>query len=276
MALNQETLFKLNFKLLDLGGVIKKVSNYFLHHSTYTAIRRNVNLNGSGLESRNVHILALGPSLKNVDLNKIEGDTLVVNRFYKMGQLYPEFVPTYYMMIDYQFGKEENKKDFHLALDTYLNKGTIFLLNSKLKGSSLLDGYPQENIYFFSSFGGDIHPEKHYKLDGILPAFQNVVGSAIMILSLMDYKKITLLGCDFNSFASTERVHCYKDESSERFMRMSWELYAYSIVAHQYDDLQQYALNNSFDIINSTKGSLIDAFPFDIDESLYVNVNKEV
>ena len=271
MALNQETLFGLNFKLLDMGGVVKRVSNYLLHHSTYTAIKRNKGLEGIGHEKQTMHIIALGPSLKQVDIYKIKGDTLVVNRFYKVGQLYPEFVPTYYMMIDYQFGKEENKKDFHLALDTYLERGTIFLLNSKLKGSPLLDGYPQKNIYFFSCFGGDIHPEKKYKLDGILPAFQNVVGSAIMILSLMGYKKISLLGCDFNSFASTKRVHCYKDDSSERFMRMSWELYAYSIVAHQYDGLQLYALNNGFDIINSTKGSLIDAFPFDINESLYTN-----
>lgn len=269
MALNQETIFRLNFKLLDWGGVMKKISNFFLHHSTYTSIKRNKNLIGRGVKPEEVFILALGPSLKRVDFSKITGDTLVVNRFYKMGENNLDFVPTYYMMIDYQFGKEENKKDFHAALDMYLNKGTIFLLNSKLYGSNILDGYPLDNIYFFSSFGGDIHSDKHYRMDGILPAFQNVVGSAIMSLSLMGYKRITLLGCDFNSFASTERIHCYKDDSSVRPMRMSWELYAYSIVAHQYDDLQQYANRNGFVVINSTKGSLIDAFPLEINEELY-------
>ena len=86
----------------------------------------------------------------------------------------------------------------------------------------------------------------------------------------MGYKKINLLGCDFNSFASAKNVHCYKDESSERIHRMSWELYAYSIVAHQYDSLQEYANRNSFSILNSTKGSLIDAFPMEIEEHLYI------
>ena len=267
--MNQKTIFELNFKIIDWGGKVKKVSNYLLHHSTYTCIKRNKELVGRANKGDTVHILALGPSLKQVKIDEIKGDTLVVNRFYKMGHLFPEFVPTYYMMIDYKFGEDENKKDFKAAMNMYLSKGTIFLLNSKLYGSSLLDGYPLDNIYFFSSFDGDLHPNKKYRLDGILPAFQNVVGSAIMTLSQMGYGKIKLLGCDFNSFASTERIHCYKDDSSVRPLRMSWELYAYSIVAKQYDCMQEYAEINGFQVINTTKGSLIDAFPLEIDETLY-------
>lgn len=268
--MNQKTIFEFNFKIIDLGGLVKKVSNFFLHHSTYTCIKRNKELIGRINKADPVHILALGPSLKQVRIDAIKGDTLVVNRFYKMGELYPDFVPTYYMMVDYKFGEEENKKDFRAALDMYLPKGTLFLLNSKLYGSSLLEGYPMDNIYFFSSFGGDLHSDKKYRMDGILPAFQNVVGSAIMVLSLMGYGKIYLLGCDFNSFASTERIHCYKDDSSKRPTRMSWELFAYSLVARQYDVMQEYAKKNEFVVINTTKGTLIDAFPIEINESLYV------
>lgn len=268
--MNQKTIFELNFKIIDWGGCIKKCTNYIFHHFTYSCIKRNKELEGRAKGERKAYILALGPSLKRVDISRIKEDTLVVNRFYKMGNLYPDFIPTYYMMIDYQFGKEENRKDFLAAIDMYLPKGTIFLLNSKLYGSDILKDYPLDNIYFFSSFGGDIHAEKQYRIDDIQPAFQNVVGSAIMTLSLMGYKKINLLGCDFNSFASAKNVHCYKDESSERIHRMSWELYAYSIVAHQYDSLQEYANRNSFSILNSTKGSLIDAFPMEIEEHLYI------
>lgn len=267
--MNQRTIYNLNFKIIDFGGSVKKIANYFLHHTTYTCIKRNKELENRGGEKK-AYVLALGPSLKQVNFNKIVGDTLVVNRFYKMGHIYPDFVPTYYMMIDYKFGKEENKKDFRAALDMYLSKGTIFLLNSKLYGSDLLKGYPTDNIYFFSIFGGDIHADENYRLDGIQPAFQNVVGSAIMTLSLMGYKEIALLGCDFNSFASTERIHCYKDDSTERPIRMSWELYAYSIVAHQYDDMQVYLQRKGIKVLNTTKGSLIDAFPMKIEEELYI------
>ena len=270
MALNQKSIYNLNFKLLDFGGAVKRVFNFILHHDTYTCIKRNKDL-ANRSNGKMAYILALGPSLKMVDLSKIDGDTMVVNRFYRMGSLFPDFVPTYYIMIDYKFGEEENKNDLRAALDMYYDKGTVFLLNPKLKSSGFLANYPEDRIYYLSCFGGDIHSDKKYRLDGILPAFQNVVGSSIMALSLMGYKRITLLGCDFNSFASPERIHCYKDESTVRPDRMSWELFAYSIVAHQYDVLQEYAQRNFFEIINSTKGSLIDAFPLEIDESVYFN-----
>jgi len=269
MALNQETIYRLNFKLIDIGGLIKRILNFLLHHTLYSCIKRNNVLYNRSSGDKSVYIMALGPSLNKVKIDKIDGDTLVVNRFYKIGQQFPDFIPTYYMMADYQFGEEKNKKDFQAALDMYLAKGTIFLLNSKLYGNLVLTNYPSENIFFLSSFGGDIHSDRKYRLDGILPAFQNVVGTAILSLCLMGYKQIKLLGCDFNSFASTERIHCYKDAPTEKALRKSWELYAYSIVAHQYDILQQYAKRNSFVVINSTKGSLIDSFPFDIEDSLY-------
>ena len=172
MAFNQETLFRLNFTMLDLGGFIKKTTNFILHHSLYTCIKKNKELANITDGSHKAYILALGPSLKQVDISKVDGETLVVNRFYKMGHLFPGFVPTYYMMIDYKFGEEENKKDFRNALDMYLAKGTKFFLNAKLYGTELVKDYPQENIYYLSSFGGDIHSNDNYRLDGILPAFQ--------------------------------------------------------------------------------------------------------
>lgn len=267
--MNQQTLFKLVIKAFDIGGYVKRLSNYVLNHKTYSSIKKNKKLVDEKKAVRQAYVLALGPSLKNVDLNKIDGDTIVVNRFFKIGVNFPAFVPTYYIMIDYGFAEEKNRKDFCTALDMYLKRGTIFLLNSKLKGSTLLKGYSSENIYYISCFGGNVNPNKHYRLDAILPAFQNVVGAAIMSLSTMGYKKISLLGCDFNSFASTTRIHAYKDDSSERPIRMSRELFAYSIVAIQYDDLQAYAKKHGIEIINSTKGSLIDAFPVIINEHLY-------
>ncbi len=269
--LNQEDLYRLNFKIIDLGGVFKRLVNFFFHHETYTCIKRNKSLLNRVSGEKAAYILALGPSLKKVDIDKIDGDTMVVNRFYKVGMQHPDFVPTYYIMVDYQFGEEKNRQDFKAALDMYLPRGTIFLLNSKLSKNPVLEGYPLDNIYFLSNFSGDVHCNGKYGLDKIMPAFQNVVGSAILALSLLGYKRINLLGCDFNSFASTERIHCYKDAPTERPLKKSWELYAYSIVAGQYDKLQQYAEKNKFIIVNGTKGSLIDSFPFAIDEQLYNN-----
>ena len=41
-----------------------------------------------------------------------------------------------------------------------------------------------------------------------------------------------------------------------------------------HDDLQIYAIHNGVQIFNSTKGSLIDSYPFNIEENLYFNDEK--
>ncbi len=269
MAFNQKSLYKFNMRAFDIAGSIKCVQNFILKHKLYTVIKRNAQLKERVKPTGKAYVCALGPSLKQVDLNKIKGDTIVVNRFFKIGKEFPDFVPTYYVMVDYGFASEQNKKDFQTALDTYLPQGTIFFLNSMLAESSLMEGYDTKNIYFISCFRGNVHRNKKYSIDGILPAFQNVVGAAELILMLLGYKEISLLGCDFNSFASRTRIHCYKDASEVRPMSMSWELFNYSLAAKGHEDIQAYALKNGVTIINSTRDSLIDAYPYEIDEELY-------
>ena len=256
-------------KLFDLGGVAKRIINYSLHHDRYSCLKNNIELFSKTNEQKKIYLCGLGPSLKQVDLNRIKGDTIVVNRFFKFGIEYPDFTPTYYVMIDFDFAQERYQKDFTDALDMYLPKGTVFLLNSKLLDSPILKNYNSKNIYFLSCFGGQMHGDKKYKINGVFPAFQNVTGSAILAAMLMGYKDITLLGCDFNAFASPVQNHCYEDQSKTRLWKMSWELYTSSFMAKNHDDLQEYALNNGIKVKNSTKGSLIDAYPVIIEEDLY-------
>lgn len=267
--MNQKGLWNLNIKIFNIGGYVKRVQFFFLKHETYSAIKRNKELVKAENPGKKAYVCALGPSLREVDLSKIDGDTIVVNRFYKFGNDYPAFVPTYYMITDYNFMRPENKKDLECALKAYKDKGTIFLLNSKLASSAVVNAIPKEQLYFVSPFDGRMRPNKDYKIDGWMPAFQNVVGAAILTLMLMGYKDINLLGCDFNSFASTKQVHCYKDKSEERLYTMYYELFAYSFAAKDHLDLQEYAERIGRKITNMTKGSLIDAYPVEIDEALY-------
>lgn len=269
--MNQETtLYNLNLKAIDLGGILKCVINFFFHHNYYSLLKRNKELYMKEHEKKKCYVCALGPSLKNVDLNKIKGDTIVVNRFFKIGLLYPNFVPTYYIMLDHLFNKPENISDFEKALESYIHKGTIFILNSKLAGLSIMKKYSEnKNIYYISCFRGSMHPYGKYALDKVMPAFQNVVGAAILIIALMGYKKISLLGCDFNSFASTQKIHCYKDRNTKRNDKLSFELFCYYLAARNHDDLYEYARINGIEITNSTEGSLIDSYPIEIEEELY-------
>lgn len=269
--MNQETtLYKLNLRAIDLGGFFKCTVNFLFHHNYYSVLKRNRELYREENKDKKCYICALGPSLKDVDLNKIKGDTIVVNRFFKMGEHYPNFIPTYYIMLDHLFSKPENISDFEEALNTYIDKGTIFILNSKLANLPLMQKYSKnKNLYYISCFRGTMHPKGNYALNKIMPAFQNVVGAAILLVGLMGYKKISLLGCDFNSFASTKKIHCYKDKNVERKDKLSFELFCYYLAAQNHDDLQEYAKIHSIEVRNSTKGSLIDSYPIEIEEDLY-------
>lgn len=267
--MNQKGLWNLNIRIFNFGGYVKRLQFFFLKHETYSAIKKNRELVRSENSKKKVYVCALGPSLKDVDLYKIDGDTIVVNRFYKFGKEHPTFVPTYYMITDYNFMRPENKIDLEGALSSYVDKGTIFILNSKLASSSVVNIIPRSQLYFISPFDGRMRPHKDYKIDGWMPAFQNVVGAAILSLMLMGYKDINLLGCDFNSFASTKQIHCYKDQSEKRLYTMYYELFAYSFAAKDHADLKEYAERKGYRITNMTKGSLIDAYPLEIDESLY-------
>ena len=266
--MNQDTIKNLVFDLIDLGGTYKK----FVYSLTRPDFKKSIKKNQELIDSPKkdvCYICALGPSLKDVDLSRLNGDSIVVNRFYKIGKQYPLFKPTYYMMLDAQFGNEDNIKDFNEAISSYSNGDTKFVLNVKLSSfSNRIPNFPQKP-YYLAAYGGDMRGDKDYKVDGVFPAFQNVAGAAILFAITLGYKKIILLGCDFNSFATPIVYHCYENTSTKKLRPLSDELFFYSIAARQHDELRKYADRNGVEIINSTKGSLIDSYTYLIEEDIY-------
>lgn len=265
--MNKYTLFKLNVQYFNLGGWTLTIFRFFTQRRLFSCVKKNINLLDKR-KSETCYICALGPSLKQVDLSKIQGDTIAVNRFFKIGKEYPDFRPTYYLMIDSLFKKPENRQDFLDALNQYRGKDTTYLVHSSFYGDKDLIR-KDDKVFFLSCFKGQFNHKKKFSINKVMPSFGNVASTAIAVAMALGYKKIVLLGCDFNSFASTTRNHCYADKSTDRAYRMSFELFAYSFYAYLHDELQQYALEHGIEIINSTKGSLIDAYPLQIDENLY-------
>lgn len=259
-----KSLFKLNLYVVNLAGYIRTIQYWLTEHYKFNVVKKNNALMDSD-NGKTCYICGLGPSLKDVKLSEIKGDTIVVNHFYKMGDNIPEFVPTYYIMYDSGFVLPEYFENLKRALDFYSPKGTKFLLNSKLSKKNL-DKY--DNVFYISAFKGEFMGQE-YRIDKVMPSFDNVVGAAIGVAMGMGYKKIVLLGCDFNSFASPVSNHCYEEKNNVRRIELWYELYRYSIVAYGHESLQKYAQRHNIQIVNSTKGSLIDAYPFEIDEDLY-------
>lgn len=269
MRLDTYTQFEWNLKAIDLAGFIISLRNFLFHHDMYEIVKRNSQLVKKSNANKKCYVCGLGPSFKDVNMNKIVGDTFVVNRFFKIGKEHPDFVPTYYVMVDNLFANDENIEDFQEALDTYKDKETIFILSSKLRHVSFIKEYDPSKIFYVSCFKGGFRGDGDYRIDRVLPAIGNVVSNAIVFSILMGYKEITLLGCDFNSFASTSRNHCYSEKESKRLYSLSYELFCYAFMAKRHEYIQKFAIRQGAHVINSTKGSLIDAYPFIVDKSLY-------
>ena len=255
--------FKFDLELENIFGYLRTIQYFIFEHYKFNVVKKNKDL----IERKKAdvcYICGLGPSLNDIDLMKIQGDTIVVNRFYKVGEMYPDFVPTYYLMYDAAFGEERHRDELTQALNTYSSKGTLFLFNSQLAKLNL----SQEGLYYLSAFKGRFKGQ-NYRIDKVTPAFANVIGTAIATAMGMGYKKIVLLGCDFNSFATLMTSHAYDENSRRKRIEEWYELYRYSLVAYGHTVLSKYAQKHNIDIVNSTKGSLIDAYPFKIEESLY-------
>lgn len=265
--MNFKDLFRLNTKVINLGGYLKYFKYYVFNHHVISDISSKDDLISSKTSNR-CYICALGPSLKEVDFNALDGDSIVVNRFYKHGLSLESFVPTYYLMIDAQFASDANKKDFYDALKAYENKKTRFILNSKLASVKEIHEL-KNNISYVSCCKGLFNSSRTYELGKVMPAFGNVACTAVAIAISLGYDEIYLLGCDFNSFASRKAVHCYAEANEERQISLSYELYCYSLVAEMHEQLYAFAQKKGVKIINTTKGSLIDAYPYEIDDNLY-------
>lgn len=267
MSITNFDIFLFTQKIFHFGAWVKYCVRFFKDHYSFELPKRNkdlVNLK----KSDKCYIIGLGPSLKGVDYTKLDSDTFVVNRFYKIGREWKGFTPTYYVLADKGFMDPENEKDFINLINEYKGGETKYLFNYSYAKSPITQSLDNRQKYFFSAFKGKFFHNSKIQIDRIMPSFGNVICNAIGIAMGLGYKEIILLGCDFNSFASRHSIHCY-DEPSERGIRLDFELFCYSGDAYSHMELQEYAKAHGVKIINSTKGSLIDAYPYIIDENLY-------
>lgn len=270
--MNFRTLYSLNLEFVNAGGKIKYLLRLPSLRKTLQMLKKNEQLI-SNRKSDTIYICGLGPSLADVDLDKIAAmdnvDTLVCNYFVKMANT-TKLKPTYYMMADSGFAKPKHRPALEKAIQLFPD--TKFIWNSSIPklDPSTLD-YSCDK-YFIAMYNGYYIKPKHYEITKVTPAFGNVICAAIGFAIGAGYKKIVLLGCDFNSFAFPHEVHCYdggKESKNARRISLDFELFCYSFDATVHLKLAEYARKKGVEIINSTKGSLIDAYPIIIDEKLY-------
>lgn len=210
-----------------------------------------------------VYVCGLGPSFSDVDLEKLDGDIIATNRFlYAANKCLIE--PTYCCLFDRAFC--EKASDYtEEVVSAYRNTAFVFDGKDREKYEAI-PGVATGNSFYAYMWSGRCKASNSFDFSGILPAFGNVVCGAIALAFYCGYKEIILLGCDFNSFASLGPSHCYQEERAGKAISLDYELFVYSFVARIHNELQKYAKAHGIILANATKGSLIEAHPFDFNE----------
>lgn len=261
-----DVLFSLNKLIFNVYGKVLNIRRYPLLRQDKKLLKKNKELKKIK-KSKHCFIIGLGPSLKNVDFKKLDGDIIVTNRFFKVEGT-EHINPILYVFSDNDFFNGKCDNDLNLAIKKYPN--TQFILNGQYS-DSIRKRFPKnDNFFYFYSWNGFLKGKKD-KIDccKVLPMSNNVVCTAIYAALYMQYDEIVLLGCDFNSFASTKAVHAYKENDDKRLWTMSSELFQYSFAADLHTQLNIYANLNNQKIINATNGSLIDAYERDETNQYY-------
>jgi hypothetical protein len=90
----------------------------------------------------------------------------------------------------------------------------------------------------------------------------NVVSYSILAAIYMGFKKINLLGCDYNAFCTAGVGHAYDDKSelSGSTYNLGFYLKYYHLTTEFHYLIAQLAKERGVEVVNMTPGSLLDAY----------------
>ena len=119
------TLFKLNTMFMDLAGKALSVKRFPYMMKQKSVMKQNTQLKELR-KSDTCYVLGLGPSLKGVDLTKIDGDIFTVNGFYNFKDA-KTVSPSFYCITDTFAYTNPDSDLISNAMDMFPD--AVFLLN---------------------------------------------------------------------------------------------------------------------------------------------------
>ena len=246
--------------------------------------------------SRKAFILGCGPSLKEVlatpklfeELQN--NDVMVTNRFALSEDFY-KLKPQYYILLDPAFCVEENiMKDPSIqAMYASINKVdwvmTLFL-SQRANISVIQQFVTNKNValykYNATTVIGPLKLQNLMYRKGLgIPTSRNVIIPALELMINFGYKNIYLYGFEFswtknfdvdprNNRVYESSKHFYNDPDIQYFERGMYRDYLRHIDEMLFgtEQMAYFAESEGTSVVNRTRGSFIDAFPYENPETL--------
>lgn len=210
-------------------------------------------------------ILGLGPSLKEVDLNILNNETLfVVNDFVNF-DTEQMLNPLYYFLIDHAYYTDHitNAKDY---MRKYPN--TQFFMNIKARKKLIRNGLDNINYLYYRY----IQHKNYIKFNASknMTAGMNVIHQCIQLALYMGFSEIVLLGCDLNYLATRfVQMHSYEEDvkydlrgEDPNAQKLSDSLIRLAAAFSHHDALQEKAKKLGVKIYNTSMNSYIMSYEF--------------
>lgn len=223
-------------------------------------IKRNIKFKDIHKNER-CFIVGTGPSLNllsSSEIEKLKSETIfAVNSFYQ-ADIVKELQPNYYSLMDNLFWGEDSYF-FKEIVEKYKNNPPTFITDYRTEKFVNELGLKEKTFFVYN---------KLYPINSISNDFTknmkisiNVVSVSILAALFMGFKEIYLLGCDYNSFASTKDEHCYV-ESEDRCAKenLAYYLKFYYLTTKFHYYIATLALKKNVKVVNLTPNSLLDAY----------------
>lgn len=256
------TLFNFSLKCYDLGLLLKEIRGKVKNRKWNKLAKKNKELRNYKTSDK-CYICGNGPSLKKVNLDELDGDTIVMNDHWRIA---PQFknAPTYYIVNDELYGRDDHKERMTGVLNCFPEIPHIFASNI---GKAIEEKYGnyKTKIYYYNPVGRTF--KHNYDIDFTKLTYYvwNVVTSAIELAIYLGYKEIFLIGCDYSLFASRYLTHAYDKDGSKVAcpVELREMLYKYTFTTHIHYEMAKYAREHDVKIVNLTSETLLDAYEID-------------
>lgn len=262
MADKMVSLFRLSLSVYDTGLRVKEIANSIKFRKWRKLASNNTELK-KYKQSDKCYICGNGPSLKKVNMDQLDGDTIVMNNHWKIGASF-KMKPTYYLLADKAFSLPKWESNFEGMMNYCPETPHIMTVRMGPK----MDSYHGDTkVYYFSPLSSTYKSGDSIDFTKNISNAFNVVGWAILLAIYLGYKEIYLLGCDYSLFASRYIQHAY-DKNGEKVaspIPLRDMLFKYSITTEIHYQIAKYAKDIGVKIVNLTKDTVLDAY--DVDEN---------
>src|ERR1044072_447111 len=211
-------------------------------------------------------VIGNGPSLKEQDLARLEGEvTFATNSFYLHPLAQEHLLPSYYLLSDPGYFDGSIALEQFAQLQATIGSTPIFLPHYAREFITSTNALSSDQIYYVASCGGlEDTWRTRPDLTQTIPGAQTVVQLAILAAMYMGRSPIYLLGLDHDWLShGGQHLNFYSDENVDEQPAGNLPGWTYRKMMEAmltmwdiYEMLQRIADAENIEIINATQGGL--------------------